>query len=99
MNNTDALCVVTTEERDKILQLYERKNGLKELFVSLTGFNKDSLEDNALYSKIVDDMSKTQQEYQHWWDSIVEKYKLVKREGHHWQIKFDSREIYIVKDS
>ena len=99
MNSVDRVCIVTTEERDKILQLYERKNGLKELFLSLKSFTEEDLQENHLYNKLIDDMGKTQQEYQAWWDTIVEKYELQKRDGYHWQIKFESREIFLVKDN
>lgn len=82
---------VTPAERDEIKMLFERKNGLTELFKSL---DKDS----GLYDRLVHDMGSVSTKFKNWWSEKAKKYKWDNKKGHHWEIDFETCEIYIIKD-
>lgn len=81
---------VTPQERDQIKQLFERKNGLNELAKILTADNE------ALYEKLIDDMGSTSANFQKWWTQMSSKYNWEASENGHWEINFDTCEIYLV---
>lgn len=81
---------VTPIERDEIKSLFERKNGLTELFKILDPSNE------LLYQKLIKDMGETSTKYQRWWDEKSTFYKWVNIEGKNWEINFDTCEIYLV---
>jgi CXXX repeat modification system protein len=83
---------VTETERDEIKILFERKNGLVELFKSI----QDS--SHPLYDRIVQDMGATATRFQKWWDEKSKQYKWKGAEGHHWEINFETCEIFMKKD-
>lgn len=82
---------VTVEEKEQILQLFERRNGLAELAKIVT-------EDNTeLYEKLVNDMGATGTKFQQWWDNMSQKYQWESADGGNWEINFDTCEILLVK--
>jgi CXXX repeat modification system protein len=83
---------VLPEEKNEILSLFERKNGLSELAKILTTDNE------ALYEKMVNDMGQTNRKFQHWWDSMAEKYRWESSTDGHWEINFDTCEISLVTE-
>ena len=83
---------VTEEEKNEIQQLFERKNGLNELAKILTPDN------DVLYQKLVKDMGETSTKFQNWWDRMASKYKWQSTEDSHWEINFDTCEIYLVTE-
>lgn len=80
---------VTPEERDTIQALFERKNGLVELAKAIPADNE------ALYEKVVMDMSRTSAAFKKWWDDMSRKYNWKSVEGGNWEIDFDTCEIYL----
>ena len=82
---------VSEQERDEIRTLFERKNGLSELFKVLDAENE------ALYNKLVADMSITATKFQSWWDEKAQKYRWDSLPDHRWEIDFDTCEIFLVK--
>ena len=88
----NAVGKVTESEKDEIKFLFERKNGLNELFRSL---NDPS---HPLYDRIVQDMGVTSTKFQKWWDEMSSKYKWKGTKEHHWEINFETCEIFLVKD-
>ena len=80
---------VTPEERDAIQALFERKNGLSELAKSIPADNE------ALYEKVVQDMSRTASAFKKWWDDMSSKYQWKGVAGGNWEIDFDSCEIFL----
>lgn len=82
---------VTIEEKDEIQSLFERKNGLKELFQILQPDNE------TLYQKLIADMGKTSTEFQNWWSQMSEKYNWEKSKNGRWEIDFDTCEIFLVE--
>lgn len=81
---------VTELERDEILSLYERRNGLNELAKILT---VDNIE---LYEKIVKDLGETGSKFQQWWDNMAVKYQWESVPNGHWSINFDTCDIYLI---
>ena len=79
---------VTTEEKDTILSLFERRNALIELVKIITA-------DDAIYEKMVSDMVSTNTKFQQWWNSMAEKYQWESAENGHWEINFETNEIYL----
>lgn len=81
---------VTAEEKNEILMLFERRNGLNELAKILTADNGE------LYEKLVKDMGETGTKFQNWWDRMGAKYQWESVEGGNWEINFDTCEIFLV---
>lgn len=80
---------VTVEEKNEILALFERRNGLYELAKILTADN------DALYNKLIKDMGETNTKFQNWWDTMAKKYQWESAENGNWEINFDTCEIYL----
>ena len=83
---------VTPKEKDEILTLFERRNGLNELANILTPDKPE------LYERLVKDMGETSTKFQLWWDRMAEKYQWQSVEGGNWEINFDTYEIFLVTD-
>lgn len=83
---------VTPEERNEIQTLFERRNGLNELSKILT------VENEALYEKLVKDLGETGTKFQNWWNRMDEKYNWESVEGGNWEIDFDTCNIYLVTE-
>ena len=81
---------VTPEEKNEILILFERRNGLNELAKILTADNAE------LYEKLVKDLGETGTKFQGWWNRMAEKYLWESTENGNWEINFDTCEIYLV---
>lgn len=81
---------VTSEERDEIQILFERRNGLSELAKVLT------TNDTALYEKLVKDLGETSYKFQNWWDSMSSKYNWETHPDGHWEIDFKNGTIFLV---
>ena len=88
---------VTPSERDEIRSLFERKNGLAELFRSLVGLSEAELRATPLYERIVSDMGDVSVRFQRWWDVMSQKYSWKNLPGHKWEIDFESCEIFLNK--
>lgn len=82
---------VTIEEKNEIQTLFERRNGLNELAKILTDDNE------LLYEKLVKDMGETSSKFQNWWDTMANKYQWESTEGGHWEINFDTCDIYLIQ--
>ncbi len=82
---------VTQEECDLIHHLFERKNGLSELVKIIDMSNAE------LYEKVVDDLGNTTNKFQQWWDSMAKKYCWESVDCGHWEIDFETCEIFLVE--
>jgi CXXX repeat modification system protein len=80
---------VTEEEKKEILSLFERKNGLSELAKIVNM-------DDALYDKMITDMGATSTKFQKWWDDMSKKYQWERADNGHWEIDFNTNEIYLI---
>lgn len=81
---------VSPIERDEIRTLFERQNGLNELAKILTPDNVE------LYEKLVTDLGITTTKFQSWWDSMSSQYQWERTENGHWEINFETCEIFLV---
>ena len=81
---------VTEEEKNEILSLFERRNGLKELAKILM------VEHETLYEKLVRDLGNTGLKFQKWWDIMAAKYQWESHENGNWEINFETCEIYLI---
>ena len=82
---------VTEEEKNEILRLFERRNGLNEQAKILTPDN------DVLYEKLVKDMGETGTKFQQWWDNTAAKYQWEGSENGSWEINFQTNEILLVE--
>lgn len=80
---------VTEEEKNEILHLYERRNGLAELAKVLEA------KDDVMYEKLVKDMGETSIRFQNWWSRMAEKYRWESTENGKWEIDFGTDEIFL----
>ena len=85
---------VSQQERDEIRELFERKNGLKELVLIL---DSEGSKNDYLYEKLVVDMGRTKSRFQEWWDKMANKYQWERQDNYHWEIDFESCDIYLVR--
>lgn len=83
---------VTTEEKNEILTLFERRNGLNELAKILTAENE------TLYEKLIKDIGDTSMKFQNWWNRMGDKYQWESVEGGNWEIDFETCNIFLVTD-
>lgn len=81
---------VTLEEKNEILALFERRNGLNELAKIITADNGE------LYEKLVKDLGETGMKFQSWWDRMAQKYQWESAENGNWEISFDTCEIFLI---
>ena len=91
MVNKQTVGRVTLEEKNEIQALFERRNGLTELARIVTADNAD------LYEKLVKDMGETSAKFEHWWDRMAGKYQWEAVDDGHWEINFETCEIYLVQ--
>lgn len=80
---------VSSEEKDEIQTLFERRNALNELAKVLTADNSE------LYEKLVLDIGTTSSKFQDWWDRMYKKYQWEKSASGRWFIDFTTCEIYL----
>lgn len=80
--------LVTEEEKNEILQLFERRNGLNELAQIVK-------EDDSLYERLVKDMGQTATKFQSWWDATARKYNWESTPNGNWEIDFNTNEIFL----
>lgn len=81
---------VTKDEKREIQQLYERRNGLKELALII------KIEESEIYEKLIQDLGETGIKFQSWWDRMAQKYNWESAENSNWEINFDTCEIFLV---
>jgi CXXX repeat modification system protein len=81
---------VAQEERDEIRKLFERRNGLNELAKIPTPDN------TVLYEKLVADLGETAVKFQDWWDNNAVKYQWESAKNGHWEIDFQTCNIFLV---
>lgn len=90
MNTKKVIGQVTTEEKNEIQTLFERRNGLNELAKIVSADNTE------LYEKLVKDMGETGTKFQNWWNRMADKYQWESAENGNWEINFDTCEILLV---
>ncbi|OKP85610.1 CXXX repeat peptide modification system protein [Paenibacillus sp. P32E] len=89
---------VSEQEKNEILNLYERKTALQELFSSLPCSNSDIGEIELVYEKIVADLGKTSVKLENWWSEKARKYIWKSSVNGSWTIDFNTNEIYLIEN-
>ncbi|MBP3353147.1 MAG: CXXX repeat peptide modification system protein [Bacteroidales bacterium] len=84
---------VTSDERNEIKAIFERRNGLNELAKILTADNEE------LYEKLVKDMGDTNFKFDNWWNRMANKYQWESTEDGNWEINFETCEIYLITNN
>jgi CXXX repeat modification system protein len=85
---------VSVQERDEMRAIFERKNGLTELFKSLA----DSAQVNsALYDKLVADVGTATTRHSQWWSAMSKKYGWQSAPDGRWEIDFDDCSVYLLR--
>ena len=79
---------VTVEEKNDIQALFERRNGLNELAKVVT-------KSDEIYERLIADMGATSTKFQQWWDDMSAKYQWESTPNGHWEINFDTCEIFL----
>jgi CXXX repeat modification system protein len=82
---------VTPEERDEIKKLFGRKNALMDLLKTVEN-------GSAMYEKAMEDLINTNEKFQNWWDVTSKKYSWKGIGTVHWEINFETCEIYITNN-
>lgn len=90
--NKKVIGQVTTDEKNEIQTLFERRNGLNELAKILT------IDNNELYEKLIKDLGETNSKFQNWWNRMGDKYQWESVEGGNWEIDFETCNIFLVTD-
>ena len=80
---------VTEQEKNEILALFERRNGLNELAKIVNG-------DDVMYERLIADMGATGTKFQKWWDSMAVRYQWESTEKGYWEIDFNTCDIYLI---
>ncbi len=79
---------VTEEEKNEILALFERRNGLTELAKVVT-------KNDEIYERLITDMGATSTKFQQWWDDMSQKYQWESSDNGSWEIDFNTCEIFL----
>ncbi len=69
------------------------------IITSMTDLERAKLslrsENSELYEKLVKDMGETSTKFQNWWNRMSQKYQWESSENGHWEINFDTCEIFL----
>lgn len=87
---------VSAADRDRIRELYLRRQGLAALFTTLAKMDAETLESSPLYDRIVRDMGVVTVEFDAWWEAMAAKYAW--RRDHpdqSWRVDFESCDVYL----
>ncbi|MBQ8854224.1 MAG: CXXX repeat peptide modification system protein [Alistipes sp.] len=79
---------VTEEEKNEILALFERRNGLTELAKVIT-------KNDEIYERLIADMGATSTKFQQWWDDMSQKYQWESSDNGSWEIDFNTCDIFL----
>lgn len=80
---------VTYEEKEQIMDMYEKKIALENLLLMDI---KDTQE------RIMKDLQTINKEMQNWWNQMGEKYQWIGEKNAKWEIDFSSGEILLLKE-
>ena len=85
--------MVTEQEKNEIKALFERKNALNELLMTLSNPEMSEQAKNDLYERIVGDISRTKASFDKWWSDMSNKYQWKSVKNANWNIDFETNEI------
>lgn len=83
---------ITIDEKDKMEDLFEKKNSFEDLIETLKSSNTN-IED-VFYKKVTDEYNDAKKNYQDYWTYLGNKYKLQKYGQNELEMSFRKCEIY-----
>lgn len=89
--------IVTEEEKNEVMMLFERKIGIEELSATLESELLSDEKKEIMLDKMISELGKAKLNLQTWWDKMFEKYNWKSVEGYSWNIDFQTREIILTK--
>jgi len=91
MSTVMVLGTVTEAERDEARKLSSRRNGLQEVVMILA--NNGLSTDNAMYERVLEDLSETNGKFHEWWRRVSASYGWPNEPQYSWSLDFDTREV------
>ncbi len=89
--------IVTEDEKNEMLVLFERKLGIKELTATLETGLLSTEQKETMQEKMISELGKVKLHMQAWWDKMYKKYNWKNVEGYSWNIDFQTCEIVLTK--
>lgn len=89
--------IVTEEEKNEVMMLFERKVGIEELAATLDSDLLPPDTKEVMQDKMISELGKVKLKLQAWWDRMYEKYNWESVEGYSWNIDFQTCEIVLTK--
>jgi CXXX repeat modification system protein len=93
--NKENVGSVSETEKDQMLKLYERKLALEELLLSLNSGLLNEKQKDEVYEKVIIDLSKTNVNYQTWWNEKSKLYNWKLEENGVWSLEFETNEVFL----
>lgn len=87
---------IEKEEVLEIEKIFGRLNSLHNLSVTLASNNKLFEEKSDFYEKVIEDLQKTQSEYDMWWKKITAKYNLTSYDIEKLSVNFRTQDIELL---
>lgn len=98
MKENKKIGTVTDEEKDQIEKIFERKNSLQELLLTLQTsslVNKETKD--TIYEKLVNDIDQANRAYDKWWSDMQRQYGWLAIVGYNYKIDFNTKEVVLEK--
>ncbi len=95
--NREVVGIVTEEEKNEILVLFERKLGIEELAFTLESELLSTDEKDNMQEKMIAELGRVKINLQACWNRVYEKYKWKSVDGYKWNIDFQTCEIYLTQ--
>jgi CXXX repeat modification system protein len=95
--NMEKVGVLTENEKNEILGLFQRRAALNELMLTLRNQPMSENHNDALYEKLVNDLGKTMHSYDNWFGKASKLYNWKSSDNGHWSINFETNEVFLCK--
>ena len=101
---TIKLGTISESEANQVMEMYQRKIALENLFLVLSERQAINDQDtatgtNIMYEKLLKDTADIQQKLGTWWQEISEKYGWEYDRTQTWEIKFLTKEVFLHRPS
>jgi len=90
--------IVTEEEKNEVMMLFERKIGIEELTATLENDLISIEKKEIMQDKMISELGKVKLNLQAWWGRMYEKYNWKSVEGYMWNIDFQTCEIFLTRE-
>jgi CXXX repeat modification system protein len=95
--NREIVGIVTEEEKNEIMILFERKLGIEELTATLESDLLQPDKKTSMQDKITVELDGVKVNLQCWWNRMYEKYRWKNIDGNKWSIDFQTCEIFLTE--